>query len=78
VSGDLPETTLANNTATASVDVTKSNITPPCVLIWRITPGQLVVGRKTTLTLHLTQNHKAAAGFRVRINVVTKRSNARA
>ena len=82
VSGDLTETTLANNTATASVEVTKSNITPPCVLISRITPGQLVVGRKTTLTLHLTQNHKAAAGFKVRIqgagiNVVTQRSNAK-
>ncbi|HKD93669.1 MAG TPA: DUF11 domain-containing protein [Gaiellaceae bacterium] len=82
VSGDLTETTLTNNTATASVEVTPFIGEPPCVLISRITPGQLVVGRKTTLTLHLTQKHKAAPGFQVRIkgagiNVVTRRSNAK-
>ena len=57
-------------------------LTPPCVLIKRITPGQLVVGRKTTVTMHLTQDNKAAPGFKVRIkgagiNVVTKASDAR-
>jgi uncharacterized repeat protein (TIGR01451 family) len=81
VSGDRQETTLANNTATASVTVGPAT-GPPCVAISKITPGQLVVGRKTTLTVHLKQGSKAAAGFRVRIkgagiNVVTKRSNAK-
>ena len=82
VSGDRPETNLANNVANASVEITQQIITPPCVLINSIKPGQLIVGRKTTLTIRLTQNHKAAAGFKVRIqgagiNVVTKRSNAK-
>jgi hypothetical protein len=82
VSGDRPETTLANNTATATVQITDVILPPPCVAVHRITPGQLIVGRKTTLTVHLTQGGKAAAGFRVRIkgagiNVVTKRSNAK-
>src|SRR5207237_7469628 len=81
VSGDRPETTLANNTATASV-VTVGEVLPACVKVSRITPGQLIVGRKTTVTVHLTQGGKAAAGFKVRIkgagiNVVTKRSNAK-
>ncbi len=81
VSGDRPETNLANNVATASVEVAPFQQLP-CVLISKITPGQLVVGRKTTLTVHLTQGHNAAAGFKVHIqgagiNVVTKRSNAR-
>jgi uncharacterized repeat protein (TIGR01451 family) len=83
VSGDRPETTLANNTATATVQVTPQTFPPPpCVAVSRITPGQLIVGRKTNLTVYLKQGGKAAAGFRVRIkgagiNVVTKRSNAK-
>jgi len=82
VSGDRPETTLANNTATATVQITQQPFTPPCVAVSRITPGQLIVGRKTTLTVFLKQGGKAAAGFRVRIkgagiDVVTKRSNAK-
>jgi hypothetical protein len=80
VSGDRPETTLANNTATASVTVGPA--TPPCVAIQRIRPGQLIVGRKTTVTIHLTQAGKAAKGVRVRIkgagiNLKTKPSNAK-
>jgi hypothetical protein len=48
----------------------------------KIRPRQLFVGRKTTLTIHLTQASKAKAGVRVRIkgkkfSVVTKRSNAK-
>jgi uncharacterized repeat protein (TIGR01451 family) len=82
VSGDRPETTLANNTATATVDITAPITPPPCVAVSRITPGHLIVGRKATLTVFLKQGGKAAAGFRVRIkgagiNVVTKRSNAK-
>jgi uncharacterized repeat protein (TIGR01451 family) len=81
VSGDRTETDLSNNVATASVEVAPFQALP-CVLISRITPGQLVVGRKTTLTVHLTRDHAAAAGFKVRIkgagiNVATKRSNAK-
>jgi uncharacterized repeat protein (TIGR01451 family) len=81
VSGDRAETNLANNTATASV--TNGPAAPlPCVAVSRITPGQLIVGRKTTLTVFLKQGSKAAAGFRVRIkgagiNVVTKRSDSK-
>jgi uncharacterized repeat protein (TIGR01451 family) len=80
VSGNRPETTLTNNTATASVTVGQA--TPPCIAISRITPGHLIVGRKTTVTIRLTQGGKAAKGVKVRIkgagvNVVTKPSNAR-
>jgi uncharacterized repeat protein (TIGR01451 family) len=82
VSGDRPETNVANNTATATVQITDVILPPPCVAVSRITPGQLIVGRKTTLTVFLKQGSKAAAGFRVRIkgagiNVITKRSNAK-
>jgi uncharacterized repeat protein (TIGR01451 family) len=82
VSGDRPETDLTNNVANASVETTPFQGKPACVLISSIRPGQLIVGRKTTLTIHLTQDHKAAAGFKVRIkgagiNVITKRSNAK-
>src|SRR5437764_12461468 len=82
VSGDRPETTLANNTASATVQITEVITPPACVAVSRITPGQLIVGRKTTLTVFLKQGGKAAAGFRVRIkgagiNVVTSRSNAK-
>jgi len=81
VMGDRPETNLTNNTATASVEITQATFTPPCVKIAKITPGQLIVGRKTTVTIHLTQADKARAGVRVRIkgagiNVTTKPSNA--
>jgi hypothetical protein len=81
LSGDRPETTLTNNAVTASV-VTVDEAQPPCVAISRITPGQLIVGRKTTLTVHLKQGGETAKGFNVRIkgagiNVVTKRSNAK-
>ncbi|HKD94192.1 MAG TPA: DUF11 domain-containing protein [Gaiellaceae bacterium] len=81
-SGDRPETNLANNTASATVEVTQQILKPPCVAVSKITPGQLIVGRKTTVTIHLKQGHKAAVGFKVRIkgagiNAVTKRSNAK-
>jgi uncharacterized repeat protein (TIGR01451 family) len=80
VSGDRPETNLTNNTATASVEV--GPFTPPCIKVSKITPGYLLVGRKTTVTIHLTQAGKAAKGVKVRIkgagiNVVTARSDAK-
>ena len=84
VMGARPETTLANNTATASV-VVVAPLRPPhvfCVAVSRITPGHLIVGRKTRVTIHLTRGGKAVRGVRVRmkgpkLNVRTKRSNAR-
>jgi uncharacterized repeat protein (TIGR01451 family) len=84
VVGNKPETNTANNTASASV-VVESNITPPevfCVAVSKVSPRQLFVGRKTTLTIHLTKHGKAVKGVRVRIkgpklNVRTKPSNAK-
>jgi uncharacterized repeat protein (TIGR01451 family) len=83
VVGDRPETNTANNSATASVVVVAFTPPPPpvfCVAVSKITPNQLFVGRKTTLTIRLTKHNKAAAGYKVRIkgpkvNTVTARSN---
>jgi uncharacterized repeat protein (TIGR01451 family) len=81
VMGDRPETSYANNQATATVQV--GQFTPVyCVAVSKITPHQLFVGRKTKLTIHLTKHGKAAPGIRVHIkgpklNVTTKRSNGR-
>ena len=85
VVGDRPETNTANNTATATVQ-TAMQITPPvvkpCVAVSKVTPKQLFVGRKTTLTIHLTQGGKAVKGIHVRIkgpkiNLRTKASNSK-
>jgi uncharacterized repeat protein (TIGR01451 family) len=81
VQGDRPETTLANNTASASVVIVAPHIIF-CVAVGRITPGELIVGRKTTLTIHLTQHGKPAPGIRVRIkgpklNTTSKPSNSK-
>ena len=51
-----------------------------CVAVSKVTPKQLFVGRKTMLTIHLTQNKKAVKGIHVRIkgpklNIKTKASN---
>jgi hypothetical protein len=82
VVGDRPETNTANNTATATVQT--HQITPPpvkpCVAVSKVTPKQLFVGRKTTLTIHLTQGGNAVKGIHVRItgakiNLRTKASN---
>ncbi len=77
--GDRPETTLANNTASASVVVVAPHVIF-CVAVSRISPGHLIVGRKTVLTIHLSQHGKAAKGVRVRIkgpklDTTTKPSN---
>ena len=82
VSGNRPETNTGNNKATATVEVT-APITPPtvfCVAVSKVTPKQLFVGRKTKLTIHVTQNGKAVKGIHVRIkgpklNARTKASN---
>jgi uncharacterized repeat protein (TIGR01451 family) len=83
--GARPETNTANNTATATVQTTKEKITPPvvyCVAVSKVTPKQLFVGRKTKLTIHVTQHGKAKAGVKVLIKgpkfvLRTKRSNAK-
>jgi hypothetical protein len=84
VVGDRPETNTANNTATATVQ-THQLIPPPekpCVAVSKVAPKQLFVGRKTTLTIHLTQGGKAVKGIHVRIkgpkiNLRTKASNSK-
>jgi uncharacterized repeat protein (TIGR01451 family) len=82
VSGDRPETNTGNNQATATVDVRGTPTPPvPCVAVSKVTPKQLFVGRKTALTIHLTQGGKAVAGIHVRIkgpqvNLRTGASNA--
>ena len=82
VVGDRAETNTGNNTASASVVV--NQITPPppvfCVAVSKVTPKQLFVGRKTKVTIHVTQQGKAVKGIHVRIkgpkiDVRTKASN---
>jgi uncharacterized repeat protein (TIGR01451 family) len=80
VSGNRPETNTGNNQATATVEVTNAPFVPPCIAVTRVTPKQLFVGRKTTVTIHVTQQGKARKGIHVRIkgpkiNVKTKASN---
>jgi uncharacterized repeat protein (TIGR01451 family) len=84
VTGNQPETNTGNNSATATVQVT-APFTPPvtyCVAVSKVTPKQLFVGRKTKLTIHVTQHGKAVKGVHVRIkgpkvNMRTKASNSR-
>ena len=81
VVGNEAETNTANNTATASVLV--KGFTPPpvfCVAVSKVTPKQLFVGRKTKLTIHVTQHGKVVKGVHVqikgpKINMRTKASN---
>jgi uncharacterized repeat protein (TIGR01451 family) len=83
VAGSRPETNTANNAASATVQ-TVGVITPPvfCVAVSKVTPEQLFVGRKTGLTIHLTQNKKAVKGVHVlikgpKLNIRTGASNAK-
>jgi uncharacterized repeat protein (TIGR01451 family) len=85
VSGNRPETNTTNNTATATVETTQVFPPPPvkpCIAVSRVTPKQLFVGRKTKLTIHVTQGGKAVKGIHVRIkgakvDLKTKASNAK-
>ena len=63
VAGSRPETNTGNNSATATVQ-TVGVITPPvsCVAVSKVTPKQLFVGRKTTLTIHVTQERQGGQG----------------
>ncbi|MGZ4390873.1 MAG: hypothetical protein ACXVRK_01945 [Gaiellaceae bacterium] len=81
VSSSRPESNLANNTATASVEVT-APLQLACVRITKITPGQLVAGRKTQVTIHLAQKNGSVKGIRARIkgagiNVKTAGANSK-
>jgi uncharacterized repeat protein (TIGR01451 family) len=84
VVGNEPETNYNNNTATASVVVT-GPITPPppaCVAVSRVSPSQLFVGRRATLTIHVTRGGHALKGIRVhvkgpKLDITTKPSNAK-
>jgi hypothetical protein len=83
VVGDRPEANTANNTATATVLVVGPR-TPPvfCVAVSKVSPSQLFVGRKTTLTIHVTQHGKAVKGIHVQIkapklNLRTAASNSK-
>jgi uncharacterized repeat protein (TIGR01451 family) len=84
VAGSRPETNTSNNSATATVQ-TVGVITPPvkpCVAVSKVTPKQLFVGRKTRLTIHLTQGSRAVKGIHVKIkgakiSLRTKASNSK-
>jgi uncharacterized repeat protein (TIGR01451 family) len=85
VTGNETESNTSNNTATATVQVTPQTFPPPvvyCVAVSKVTPNQLFVGRKTTLTIHVSQHGKAKAGVHVLIKGPhylkrTKASNAK-
>jgi uncharacterized repeat protein (TIGR01451 family) len=69
VAGNRPETNTGNNSATATVQITAPFVPPPvfCVAVSKVTPKQLFVGRKTALTIHVTQHGRAVKGVHVRI-----------
>ena len=84
VVGNQTETSYANNTASASVVVVGPHTPPPvfCVAVSKVTPSQLFVGRKTTLTIHLTRHGQAVKGVRVlikggKLNMRTQPSNSK-
>jgi uncharacterized repeat protein (TIGR01451 family) len=75
------ETNTANNTASANVTVNGAFVPPvtSCTAV-AVSPKQLFVGRKNTLTLKTTQHGKAKGGVKVRvkgstIGLTTKPSN---
>jgi uncharacterized repeat protein (TIGR01451 family) len=78
------ETNTANNTATASV-VVNGPFVPPvryCTAVSVAPKKTLFVGRKTTLTLKVTQNGKAVKGIRIKVKgaalaITTTPSNAK-
>jgi uncharacterized repeat protein (TIGR01451 family) len=78
------ETNTANNTASASV-VANGPFVPPvkyCTAVSVAPKKTLFVGRKTTLTLKVTQNGKAVKGIRIKIKgaklaITTAPSNAK-
>jgi uncharacterized repeat protein (TIGR01451 family) len=84
VVGNESETNTANNTSSASA-VAKGPFVPPAAPVCTalgVTPKQLLAGRKSTLTLTVTQKGKAIPGIRVQIigstlRIVTTPSNSK-
>jgi uncharacterized repeat protein (TIGR01451 family) len=85
VVGDVPEVTTNNNSSSASAVVntfTAPKPPVPCIAVSKVAPKQLFVGRKTGLTIHVTQAGKGVKGIHVRIkgpktNLRTGASNAK-
>jgi uncharacterized repeat protein (TIGR01451 family) len=80
VAGELPETTYANNVASATVKVIGIVKPPVCTRVV-VRPSQFQKGKATTLHMEVMQGRKVVKGVRVRIkgagvNVITIRSNA--
>jgi uncharacterized repeat protein (TIGR01451 family) len=84
VVGDLPETNLDNNTASASVLVNGPVIPPVCTRVVVTKPKQLNAGQPATLHIKVTKglSRRAQAGVRVRIwgkgtgiFIITSKSN---
>jgi uncharacterized repeat protein (TIGR01451 family) len=82
VAGDLTETTLTNNTATARVLVVAPHV-QACTAVHVKSNERLMVGRTTTMYIKVTQKKKGVVrGVRVRIagagvHVTTRPSNAK-
>jgi len=81
VVGDLPETTLTNNTASATVVVVGPHTPPPtaCTAVV-VRPRQFYVGRSTMVHITVKSGGHVVSGVRVRIKgpgvmVTTKASN---
>jgi uncharacterized repeat protein (TIGR01451 family) len=84
VVGDLPETNLENNTASASVLVVGPHVPPVCTRVVVTKPKQLNAGQPATLHIMVTKglSRRAMAGVRVRIwghgtgiFIITSKSN---
>ena len=80
VVGDMTESTLANNTANASVTLVREGKPPVFCTAIVVRPKQLYVGRATKMHITVTNHHKVVKGVRVRItgpgiNLLTKPSN---
>jgi uncharacterized repeat protein (TIGR01451 family) len=80
VVGDLTETSLTNNTATATVLVNGPAVLPCTAVV--VKPKQIYAGRKTTMHIKVSILNKGVRGVRVRIKgfglrLTTKASNAK-
>ncbi|HXJ27687.1 MAG TPA: hypothetical protein VNH17_18375, partial [Streptosporangiaceae bacterium] len=80
VQGDLAESTLANNTASAQVLVTTHHVLACTAVIVR--PKQLIVGHIQKVHMTIVSDHKVVKGVKVRITgpgikITTKASDAK-
>lgn len=58
----------ANNPTASAMESCQYGAQPYCVTVSKVTPKRLFVGRRTRLTIYLTQNGKPVKGVRVQIN----------